>query len=227
MLFHGSIVQMAEQASSVIVEVTLDLLRIQPLVVIAVPGGGSVVEIYNHLRSSPLPWDRIHMFLLDERLVPTHHPESNYKLIKDHLGSGVPPEVVHPLIHNVDNPAQSIADYEQQLERCGGRFDIVLASSGEDGHIGSLFPNHHSVEEKKKGYILLDDAPKPPPGRMSASYELIRQADTGIVLFFGSGKSNALRNFLKNELSYKECPAKIIAKLPHYYLFTDQEVETS
>lgn len=125
---------MAEQASSVIVEVTVDFLRIQQSVVIAVPGGRSVVEVYNHLRSCALPWDRIHMFLLDERLVPIDHPESNYKLI--------------------------------------------------------------------------------------------RQADTGIVLFFGSEKHNALHNFLNTKLLYKECPAKIMAKLPHYYLLTDQEVET-
>jgi len=226
MLFQGSIGQMTEQAASVIVEATLDLLRIQKSVVIAVPGGRSVVEIFKNLRACDLPWERVHMFLLDERLVPIDHPESNYNLIKEHLGGEVPPEVVHPFIYNVDNPKQSISDYEEQLDLCGGRFDIVLASSGEDGHIGSLFPNHHSVEEKQKGYILLDDAPKPPPGRMSASYQLIRQAGTGIVLFLGRGKRNALHNFLNTELSYIECPAKIMAKLQNYYLLTDQEVET-
>ena len=226
MLFQGSMEHIAEQACSIIVEATLDLLRKQKSVVIAVPGGRSVVEIFKKLRERDLPWKRVHIFLLDERLVPIDHPASNYNLIEKNLGKKVPPEAIHPFIYNEDNPTQSIADYEEQLELCGGRFDIVLASSGEDGHIGSLFPNHHSIEETKKGYILLGDAPKPPPKRMSASYQIIGQAHTGIILFVGEGKRDALHNFLNTELSYKECPAKIMAQLPHYYLLTDQEVDT-
>ena len=227
MIIQGSQKQMAEKANSLLREATLRLLRKKQNVVIAVPGGRSVVDIYKCFRDTILPWERINIFMLDERLVPADHPESNYRLVSEHLGSKISLDIIHQFIYNVDNPTQSVTDYNRELESCGGRFDIVLASSGEDGHIASLFPNHPSTRQDRNGFFLLYDSPKPPPGRMSASYGLIKQADTGIVLFFGRSKGNALRNFFDRQLSYKECPARIMTELPHYYLLTDQEVETT
>ncbi len=225
MLIKGSRQQMVEKAAFVLNEATLSFLKENENVVIAVPGGRSVADIFMLFRKFALPWDRVDMFLLDERLVAPEHPDSNYKLVKMYMGSQVPSRMIRQFRYDPNNPTQSVVDYGEELTRCGGRFDIVLASSGEDGHIGSLFPNHHLSEQNKSCFILIDDSPKPPPGRMSASYGLIRQAETGIVLFFGRGKSKALGNFLNTELSYKDCPAKIMAQLPSYYLLTDQEVE--
>jgi 6-phosphogluconolactonase len=226
MLIKGSRQQMVEKAAFVLNEATLSFLREKQNVVIAVPGGRSVADIFMLFRKCALPWDRVNMFLLDERLVAPEHPDSNHKLVKEHMGSEVPPGMIRQFRYDPNNPIQSIVDYGEELARCGGRFDIVLASSGEDGHIGSLFPNHHLPEQNKSGFILIDDSPKPPPGRMSASYDLIRQADTGIILFFGSGKKKALGNFLNRQISYQDCPAKVMAELPRYYLLTDQEVES-
>ena len=226
MIIQGSREQLTEKAAEILCETILALLRKKETVVIAVPGGSSVADIYKSLQQYTIPWHRIHVFLLDERLVPADHPESNYKLVKEHMGDKVPPDMIHQFKYTANNSTQAVFDYEKELERCGGRFDIVLASSGEDGHIASLFPNHHSVEHEKTGFFLFYDSPKPPPGRMSASPGLIRQADTGVILFLGSGKQDALHNFFDTELSYKACPAKIISELPHYYILTDQEVET-
>lgn len=227
MILEGSREQLAEKAASILYNTTLSLLRKKKDVVVAVPGGQSVSGIYENFRDYALPWDRIHIFLLDERLVAPDHPDSNYKLVREHMGSGVVPVMIHPFIYDFKNPIQSVIDYRATLNQCGGQFDIVLASSGEDGHIGSLFPNHHSLEKNQRGFFLLDDSPKPPAGRMSASFDLIRQADTGIVLFFGSTKCQALGNFLHPQMSCKECPAKVIVQLPHYYVLTDQEVNVS
>jgi len=30
-------------------------------------------------------WRRVHYFIIDESLVPIVHPDSNYKLLQDHL----------------------------------------------------------------------------------------------------------------------------------------------
>jgi len=217
---------MVEKAAALLCEKTLLFLKSKQHVVIALPGGRSVAGIYENLRDCPLPWGRVHIFLLDERLVPADHPESNYRLVQQHLGSGVISPLIYPLHLDVDNPAQSVKDYNSQLERYGSRFDIVLASSGEDGHIASLFPNHHSMEEKTGGFFLFHDSPKPPLSRMTASQTLIRQSDTGIVLFFGDAKRRALNSFLKSQQPINECPARIFTLLPHHYVLTDLEVNS-
>ena len=224
MIIQGSAKKMAEKAASILYDTTIRLLREKKKVVIAVPGGRSVAGVYEKFRHCALPWDRVHIFLLDERLVAADHPDSNYKLIREYMVNKAGSVLIHPFMYDVKHPMQSIIDYKEELNRCGGRLDIVLASSGEDGHIGSLFPNHPSLKKNQDGFFLLDDSPKPPAERMAASFELIRQADTGIVLFFGNSKREALRRFQNTQLSYKECPARIMIQLPHYYLLTDLEV---
>ncbi len=226
MIIQGSRKQLAEKAALLLHEAARLALKNQAHAVIALPGGTSVVEIYKKLGKQSLDWDRIHFFLLDERLVPVDQPESNFRLVQEYLGRTAPHAVIHRFTHYPDNPDQGILAYNRELKACGSRFDIVLASSGEDGHIGSLFPNHPLLEKDDDGFLLISDAPKPPPGRMSAGRQLIRRADTGILLFFGNGKAAALRDFLDEQLSYTQCPAKLIAGLPNFYLLTDQEIET-
>ncbi len=226
MIIQGTRKQLTRKAALLLHEAACLALGNQAHAVIALPGGTSVIEIYKNLGKLVLAWDRIHFFLLDERLVPADHPESNFKLVREHLGNTVPPAMIHRFTYYADNPDQGLLDYNRELKACGSRFDIVLASSGEDGHIGSLFPNHPLLEKNDDGFLLVSDAPKPPPGRMSAGCQLVSKADTGILLFFGSGKAAALRNFLNEKMSFTECPAKLIAGLPNFYLLTDQEIET-
>jgi len=227
MIIQGPVKQLVEKAAAILFDTSISLLKEKKKIVIAVPGGKSVAGIYEKFRECTLPWDRIHIFLLDERLVAVDHPDSNYKLIREHMENKAGSVLIYPFTYDVKRPMHSIIDYKEDLNRCGGQFDIVLASSGEDGHIGSLFPNHPSLEKKQDGFFLLDDSPKAPAERMTASFELIRQADTGIVLFFGNSKRDALRRFQNTQLSYKECPARIMMQLPHYYLLTDQEISTA
>lgn len=224
MIIQGFAEQLAEAAARIISERIDELLRKQPHVVIAVPGGRSVSGVFENLCKQDIPWQHIHLFLLDERLVPLDDPQSNYRLVSQQLPEDLPLGVLHPFRFDPDNPVIGAAAYEEKLQRCGGHFDIVLASSGEDGHIASIFPHHHSVEQKSSGFIIMDDAPKPPPGRMSASPGLIRKADTGVLLFLGAAKKSALKNLLDRNLSNLECPAKIITQSPHYYVLTDQEI---
>ena len=226
MLIQGSQKLLAEKAVLILLEAARTILENQAHVVIALPGGTSVVEIYKNLGNAAFAWNRVHFFLLDERLVPADHPESNFRLVEEHLSGTVPPAMIHRFSYDPDNPDQGIIDYNSALKACGSRFDIVLASSGEDGHIASLFPNHPQLRKNVDGFLLVSDAPKPPPGRMSAGCRLIRGADSGILLFFGDGKAAALRDFMNDKLSDNDCPAKLMAELPNFYLLTDQEIES-
>lgn len=225
MIIRGAREQLAEKAAWILGKTIQAIVKSKKRAVIAVPGGRSAADIFKNLRKQHLAWERVHVFLLDERLVPADHQESNYRLVRAYLGSEEQPVRIHQFKFDPADPWQGVIDYGKELQACGGGFDIVLASSGEDGHIASLFPNHHSVESRESGFILMDDAPKPPPARMSASYELIRKANTGIVLFFGGSKQHALQNFLNIHLTDVACPAKIMARLSHYYVLTDQEVD--
>ena len=148
------------------------LLKKQKKVIIGIPGGRSVKSIFKLLKTSDLQWNKIHFFMVDERLVPLTHKDSNYKLAKPFLKN------IHPF--NYKKPLDS---YSKELKEQGGRFDIVLLSAGEDGHIASLFPHHPTIMNGSEFFISTDSSPKPPKNRMSASKNLLIRSKISIILF--------------------------------------------
>lgn len=194
---------------------------------IAVPGGRSVAKVFEAMREEEVDWTRTHFFVVDERLVPVDHPDSNFRLLQEHLviplarEGRISPDNTHPFIFDASVPDQGTRAYEAVLARHGSRFDIILLSSGEDGHVGALFPDHHSVNDPRHGFIVMADSPKPPPGRMSASLPLLQGAGAGILLFAGESKRCAFKRFKDAVTPVSACPAKLALALKDAAVFTD------
>jgi 6-phosphogluconolactonase len=129
-----------------------------------------------------------------------------------------------PFILDENKQDYGLADYKDEIKKFGGSYDIVLVSAGEDGHIGALYPNHHSIKNESEDYILIDDSPKPPKQRMSMSKNMFLKSKIGILLFSGEGKRNSYKNFLDDKLDFVKCPAKLTLKLPESYVLTNIEV---
>lgn len=200
------------------------LLKKQPHVVLAVPGGRSVVPIFKALGCLDIDWRRVHIFMVDERLVPITDEQSNYRLLFEQLGDRLPRGSLHPFEFDPSDPQGSVDRYSQELDQLGGRFHIVLVSSGEDGHIASLFPGKAESRGAGEGFVLIDDAPKPPSRRVSASIDLLQKAQIGVLLVIGEQKQRALDHFLDDAGDIYSCPARVIAELPQYYVLTDRKV---
>ncbi|MFP4524569.1 MAG: 6-phosphogluconolactonase [Candidatus Woesearchaeota archaeon] len=223
MIVKGSREELVEKAAWILADVMQELLDEQDYVVLAVPGGRSVAKVFERLRDEPLPWDRVHVFMVDERLVPLGDDESNFRLVEEHLAcEGIPEENFHPFRYDPDAADAGVRSYEEELEGFGGSFDVVLLSAGEDGHVGGLYPEHHSVSDKGL-FVTMDDSPKAPPCRMTSSRSLLEEAGAAVVLFFGEAKRNALKTFLE-EGPVEECPARLVKSLESWYALTDQDL---
>ena len=79
--------------------------------VVALSGGSTPRRLYTLLGSTPykniIDWRRIHLFWADERCVPSDHPDSNYRLLRDTL-------LIHvPLSENNIHRVQGEADPDQ------------------------------------------------------------------------------------------------------------------
>ncbi|MFQ5474730.1 MAG: 6-phosphogluconolactonase [Candidatus Nanoarchaeia archaeon] len=191
--------------------------------VLAIPGGRSATSTFNLLKEETLfPWKRVHIFMVDERLVSLTGTESNFRRAKeaflDHLVKTrlLPEKNIHPFVH--DGEAKK---YAEKLKKYGGKFDIVLLGAGEDGHVAGLFPHHAALEAKTKRFVTLHDAPKPPKDRMTASRALIEDADTAIVLFMGDSKKRAFKMFQEGRNDVEDCPAKMVLSAKNPYALTD------
>ena len=193
----------------------------KPHVLVAVPGGRSVCGILKNLDREAVDWEKVHFFMVDERFVPEDHEESNFLLVTSCLERAAVKSYVHPVPYRESDAGWGAAQYEKQLEKYGGRFDITLLASGEDGHIAGLFPEHETVRAKAEYFVCTDHAPKPPPERISSSRKLIERSGMALLLFFGKEKADALSAYLDRERTVESCPAKIVDSIPDRFVLTD------
>jgi len=68
------------KAASLIKQKIEILLKSQKFVSFAVPGGRSVLGVFDKLKNEKIDWKKVHFFMIDERLVPLESEESNFKL---------------------------------------------------------------------------------------------------------------------------------------------------
>jgi len=217
--------ELAKTAVDILAEAVNKLLRQQGQVILAIPGGRSVVAIWKlFVNEDRIPWNNVHIFMADERVVPPDHEDSNYKLAFEMFlqklidTKKMPKENVHPFTPKETEDKGS--SYNDELNKFGGKPDILILSSGEDGHVGALYPNHHSVKNDSDGYIVMDDSPKPPPVRMTMSRKTMLTAKTVLLLFIGKAKHEAYEKFNSGD-DIIECPARLVKQIKDSYVLTD------
>lgn len=187
-------------------------------VTVGVVGGRSVTAIFQALRSADVDWKNVHIGLLDERFVDRNDSKSNFKLLEDAM-KDVAEVNLYPMV--VGSALDAVEkQYTETIKDLGGRFHVVLLSSGEDGHIAGLFPGHSALSFKDCRFVRFGDSPKPPADRITATPQLIAEASVSFLMFMGESKKDALNLFL-SDVSFEKCPAKIVESIPVSYVFTD------
>ena len=71
-----------ERAAYIISEKIDNVLKIKDFVVLGLPGGTSVSGIFMRLSEKNIDWNKVHLFVVDERIVDIDHEDSNFRLIK-------------------------------------------------------------------------------------------------------------------------------------------------
>ncbi|ADN01451.1 6-phosphogluconolactonase [Spirochaeta thermophila] len=206
----------------------LGLYRDEPHLVVGLPGGRSVVPVLEALRErDDLPWDRCVFFLVDERCVPPGSPERNDALLERVFfrplveKRWITRDQVHPYEYRGEAEDWGLEAYERALRGYREAFHLVVLGAGEDGHVASLFPRHPSIWDDSPFYIRVEEAPKPPPRRISASKTLLESSEACLLLFMGEGKREAYRRFLDPELPLADCPAKLAFEVDRLAVATD------
>jgi len=157
---------------------------------IVLTGGRSVLSLYKTLSESNSNWNKWHIYISDERFLPAGHKDRNDRLINEIWldNSTIPKRNIHFIKAELGlNEAR--LSYENTLKKID-KFDIVLLSMGEDGHIASLFPNHTHPEEQI--VVVERDSPKPPKERVSMSYQQLNKAHYVFKLIIGESKQKAV-----------------------------------
>ena len=223
MIIKGHRQQLENQAASHLATSINGILSRKPWACLGMVGGRSVGPILDLLKDKGVDWERVHLFMVDERLVEKDHPDSNYRLVYSHVAPYMVRANLHPFVFSRGEEHAALADYRRELEKVGAQLDVVLLSSGEDGHIASLFPEHETIDSQDDFFLSTSAAPKPPPERMSASPKLISRASTAVLLFLGENKQQAFDNLLDDSVPVRKCPAKLVRSVDNHFILTDRD----
>ena len=159
-----------------------------------VSGGTSPLKLFEDLSKIDLPWNKVKITLVDDRLVNKNHIHSNQKLINDHL------------LKNKAKLANFIPLSEKIIKSkiIITPFDVNLLGMGEDGHFASLFPdmiNDFNLFDLSAdpNILIITSHGDPFLPRITMNLSLILQSEFIILLVKGSKKQNTLDKSLNDK----------------------------
>jgi 6-phosphogluconolactonase len=76
------------------------------------------------------------------------------------------------------------------------KLDYVLLGVGPDGHIASLFPGRINSANSQGIVLVENDAPKPPPHRITLGMPVLTNATRVAIVAFGAEKATVLAEAL-------------------------------
>jgi 6-phosphogluconolactonase len=201
---------------------------------VCLSGGSTPKRMYELLATEFLgevPWNRVHWFFGDERLVPPDDKDSNYRMAREAMfdRAPAPAENIHP-IPTAGLSAEEAADaYAAELQRFHGAaafgpgqplFDVLLLGLGSDGHTASLFPGKPGILERSRWVVGVPEAGLSPfVPRVSLSLPALESSHLTLFLVSGAGKQPVLERIARGE----ELPAAQVAGEPPPLWMLDRE----
>ncbi len=194
---------LAEAAASVIGEaLNRSLCEGAARASLVATGGSTPAAAYEALSAWPLDWSRVEVTLSDERWAAPSSPDSNERMVREHLLRGAAAAArFTPLWSDTPTPEDAARRAETAVRRLLPA-DVALLGMGEDGHIASLFPGNPVLAEglKPDGERLClgvpSGAPAPPQPRISLTLAALLQSRLVVVLTSGEPKRRAMESAL-------------------------------
>jgi 6-phosphogluconolactonase len=173
--------------------------------VLALSGGRSPWEMLVALADEPLPWDRLQVVQVDERVVQADDERRNaLHLAGELLVPGrLPRSAFHPMPVEQPDLDAAAAAYETQLEALAGVLpvlDIVQLGIGPDGHTASLVPNDPVLDVQDRD-VAVTAAPYQGTRRMTMTFPLLDRARRVFWLVTGEEKAPALAKLVAGDRS--------------------------
>ena len=141
--------------------------------------------------------ESIHLWFGDERCVSAGLADRNDLLAADLVRAGVPEGNVHRLSGpeegiGVEDAAARLAAELVAAGPEGASFDVVHLGVGPDAHVCSLFPGHPAARVIGADVVAVRSSPKPPPERVSLTFDALHRARCIMLAASGEGKARAV-----------------------------------
>lgn len=169
---------------------------------LAASGGSEPWEMFGRFAREDVPWERVQLFQVDERVAPHGHAERNWTRLEAHLVARVPllAQHAHPMPVEEDDLDLAAARYTGVLSAIAGAppvLDLVHLGLGTDGHTASLVPGD-AVLDKTESEVAVT-ASYQGHRRMTFTYAPINRARRILWFVVGQRKARALAGLLAGD----------------------------
>lgn len=194
-------------------------------VTVAFSGGHAPIPVFDYIvkHAEFDPSCHASIFEVDERYVPAAHPQSNQKMIMEHLITPIQRREHHDPIAaaNFFNTNLSIRKalraynllLKDRLQTADYLFDLCVLGIGDNGHTASIFPGTRAIKTRKLVAHTRSTSSEI-KDRLTITFAAIMQSKHVLVLLQGKDDKQALQKMKDESVSIKEFPAKKLLEHP-------------
>lgn len=202
----------ARAAAEHFVARSIEAVALRGAFFVALSGGSTPRSLYKLLADpnefrDRIPWTKAHFFWSDERHVPPHHPDSNYRMAHEVMLSRVPVSTsnVHRVMSENPSAANAATLYEETLlqvtKQTLPQLDLILLGLGTDGHTASIFPDSEVLHETKR-LVAAPWVEKLNTYRITMTLPLLNNGASVVFLVSGTEKAEIVKEVLKGPERY-------------------------
>jgi 6-phosphogluconolactonase len=185
----------AREAARIIAAEARTAVEARGRFIMAVSGGRTPWLMLRALADEEVPWARIHVVQVDERVAPEGHPDRNLTHIRQSLLEHAPVrrEQVHAMPVEAPDLTAAETRYARTLEELAGSpavLDFVHLGLGPDGHTASLVPGDPVLDVTDTDVALTGIYQG--RRRMTLTYPILNRARRILWLVTGSEKAGPL-----------------------------------
>jgi 6-phosphogluconolactonase len=208
--------QLAEQLAEAVFQALQEDLSHQDRALLVVSGGSTPVPFFKALAAKSLPWERLDITLADERWVGEESPDSNARLVREHLLQGAASAANFiPLTCDASTPEEGVETVAQQAASLAWPASVVILGMGGDGHTASLFSDSRELDLALATDELLVAVrtPSQPQPRITFSADRLHQARRHFLHITGDDKRAVLAKALNGD-DVRQLPIRVFLTCP-------------
>jgi 6-phosphogluconolactonase len=194
----------ARAAASMIAEKARSGVAARGRFIMAVSGGRTPWIMLRALSNHDMPWEKVHVVQVDERVAPTGHPDRNLTHLRDSLlkRARLPMDRIHAMPVEAADLKAAAAQYAVTLQEIAGSppvLDLVHLGLGSDGHTASLIPGDPVLDVTDTDVALtgLYQGRR----RMTLTYPILNRSRCILWLVTGSEKAGMFARLRDGDLS--------------------------
>jgi 6-phosphogluconolactonase len=209
----------AEACAQRVLSLLDEALEEKSTATLAVSGGSTPKLMFQRMVGMKFDWSRVHLFFVDERVVPPTDELSNFKLAKENLiePAGIPLANVHRIQGELA-PEQAggayLSDIRAFFKLEDGQmpaFDVIHLGTGPDAHTASLFPGDKLIDNRGEVATATYSESKK-NWRVTLLPSVLLAARHTVFLVTGEDKAEAVHNVFEGDFDPHRFPAQLVTR---------------